>query len=376
MYISDSKELAAFCERAASSRVLAVDTEFLREKTFYPKLCLIQVATEEESAAVDPILIRNLSSLRALFEDEKITKVFHACTQDLEVILEEMGCIPTPVFDTQVAAAFLGYRQQIGYGALVEACCGVRLPKAESLTDWSRRPLDPEQLQYAEDDVRYLPGIYRQMTEELTRRGRISWIAPEMAEVTSREHFSRPPELAYLHLKRSGSLTRKQLAVAREVSAWRDVVAADRNIPRKWVVSDEVIIESCKRVPRSVDRLRRIRGTEQLSARDAQGMVDAVSRGVACPPDDYPQTKRRDRPSAETESVVDLMYATLRLISEKSGGATQVIATRDARLDVASGRKGSRHMKSWRYELAGWELEGLLSGSVGLTVKDGRVELL
>ena len=129
-------------------------------------------------------------------------------------------------------------------------------------------------------------------------------------------------------------------------------------------------------MPRSVDRLRRIRGTEQLSAKDAQGMVDAVGRGVACPPDDYPQTKRRDRPSAETESVVDLMYAMLRLISEKSGVATQVIATRDDLLDVASGRKGSRLMKSWRYELAGRELEGLLSGSVGLTVKDGRVELL
>lgn len=376
LYISDKRELAAFCERASGSKVLAVDTEFIREKTFYPRLCLIQVATEEESAAVDPILIQNLSSLRALLEDPNITKVFHACSQDLEVILQAMGCVPTPVFDTQVAAAFLGYRQQIGYGALVEQCCGVRLPKAESLTDWSRRPLDAEQLKYAEDDVIYLPRIYHQMMDELREKDRLWWVEPEMAEVTSREHFSRPPEQAYLHLKRSGSLTRKQLAVAREVSAWRDITAAERNIPRKWVVSDEVIVECCKRVPKSVERLRRIRGTEQLADRDARGIVEAVRKGEACPPEDYPESKRKDRPSAEAESVADLMYAMLRIISEKSGVATQVIATRDDLLDVAAGRPGSRLMKSWRYEIAGRQLESLLSGKVGLTVKDGRVEVL
>lgn len=376
MYISDTKGLEAFCRRASASDVLAVDTEFLRERTFYPQLCLIQVATDEESAAVDPMLVRDLSSLRALLVDESMVKVFHACTQDLEVILDAMGCVPRPVFDTQVAASFLGYRQQIGYGALVEAVCGVHLPKAESLTDWSKRPLDREQLKYAEDDVIYLPRIYRRMVGELKEKGRLSWIGPEMDEVTSPERFSRPPELAYLHLKRAGSLTRRQLAIAREVAAWRDRMAAERNVPRKWVVSDEVLVEACKRVPRSVDRLWRIRGTEQLGRADAEGLVDAVRRGASCAPEDFPETRRHERPSAETESVVDIMYAMLRIISERSGVATQVIATRDDLVDMASGRRGSRLMKSWRYELAGRSLERLLRGEVGLTVKEGRIELL
>ena len=159
MYITSKEDLDAFCSRVAHARVIAVDTEFLREKTYHPKLCLVQVATADEAAAIDPLAIDDLSPLVRLFEDPNITKVFHACTQDLEVLQDALGCVPAPVFDTQLAAAFLGLRQQIGYGALVESYCGVRLPKAESLTDWSRRPLDEDQLRYAEDDVIYLPEI-------------------------------------------------------------------------------------------------------------------------------------------------------------------------------------------------------------------------
>ncbi|MDD5800688.1 MAG: ribonuclease D, partial [Coriobacteriales bacterium] len=156
MYISNFDDLSDFCKRAQSSKVLAVDTEFLREHTYYPQLCLVQVATPDEIAAVDPILIKDLSPLARLFQDTSITKVIHACSQDMEVLLHAMGCVPAPVFDTQLVASFLGYRMQLGYGALVESFTKVHLPKAESLTDWSRRPLDPEQLRYAEDDVRYL----------------------------------------------------------------------------------------------------------------------------------------------------------------------------------------------------------------------------
>ena len=376
MYISDFDSLAAFCERASGAKVLAVDTEFLRERTFYPKVCLIQLATPEESCAVDPILIDDLSPVRRLFEDTSITKIFHACTQDLEVINPDLGCIPEPIFDTQLAAAFLGLRQQIGYGALVESYCNVHLPKAESLTDWSKRPLDAEQLKYAEDDVRYLPGIYERMVEELVKLDRLSWLAPEMERLSDPDHVVRPPELAYRHLKRSGSLTRRQLSVARELCAWRDGVASRRDIPRKWVVSDEVIVESCKRFPKSVDALKRIRGTEQLARRDAEAMVHAIACGLACPPEDYPQVKRKERPTAETESVVDLMYAMLRLISDKSGVATQLIATRDDLLEFVNHREKSALASSWRYELAGKTLEELLDGQVGLTVKDGKVEKL
>ena len=376
MYLSTQEELAAFCERAAPSKVLAVDTEFLREKTFFPKLCLVQVAAGEDIAAIDPILIEDLSPLAALFEDPSITKVFHACSQDLEVLLDGMGVECAPVFDTQLAAAFLGLRQQVSYASLVESYCGVRLPKAESLTDWSRRPLDPEQLSYAEDDVRYLPGIYDRMVSELVGRDRLSWVTPEMERLCDFSRIRRDPREAYLRLRRASSLTRRQLAVAREVCAWRERVAAERDIPRKWVISDEVVVEVCKRAPSSVERLRRIRGIDQMAERDALSLVDAVARGVACPAEECPKMTRHARPSAETEGVIDLMYAVLRLVSEKSGVATQLIATRDDLLDFLLDRGSSRLAHDWRWELAGSTLDRLLAGEVGLTVKNGSIELL
>lgn len=376
MYICDADELGAFCERAGRAGVIAVDTEFLRERTYHPRLCLVQVGTAFEVAAIDPIGLTDLSPLVALLEDPGITKVFHACTQDLEVLFDSLGCLPAPVFDTQVAAAFLGHRQQLGYGALVSAYCGVRLPKADSLTDWSRRPLDAEQLKYAEDDVYYLPQIYDRMIAELTRLDRLSWLEPEMEALIASARVQRDPLEAFRHLRRSSSLTRRQLAVAREVCAWRERAASRRDVPRKWLVSDEVLVEVCRRVPRSVGDLRRIRGTEQMGERDAAELVAAAQRGQACPPDDYPKVTRHDRPSAETEGVLDLMYALLRIVSEESGVAPQLIATRDDLHDFALGKLGARLSAGWRHELVGGTLERLLTGEVGLTVKEGKIELL
>ena len=376
MYLSTQDQLEDFCRQIEGEKVIAVDTEFLREKTYYPKLCLVQVGAAELTAAIDPLLIEDLTPLAKIFEDATVTKVFHACGQDLEVILDGMGCVCAPVFDTQLAAAFLGMRQQVSYGSLVEAYCGVRLPKAESLTDWSRRPLDPEQLAYAEDDVRYLPGIYDRMVSDLARQDRLSWVRPEMDALCDPSRIKRDPSEAFLRLRRSGSLTRRQLAVAREVCAWREGVAAERDVPRKWVASDEVVVEVCKRTPGSFDRLRRIRGTEQISERDGKRLLAAVARGVACPAEECPKVTKHLRPSSETEGVIDLMYAVLRLVSEKSGVATQLIATRDDLLDFLQDRKSSPLSRDWRWELAGRTLDRLLSGEVGLTVKGGRIELL
>ena len=376
MYISQPEELAAFCERAATSRILAIDTEFLREKTYYPRLCLIQAATHDETVAIDPLALDDLSPLTALLEDERITKVLHACTQDLETVLDATGVVIHPVFDTQLAASFVGMRQQVGYGALVERYTGVRLPKADSLTDWSRRPLDREQLAYAEDDVRYLPGIYDAMMTQLVAKNRLGWLMPEMEALPERAHFERIPEQAYLHLKRSGSLTRRQLAVAREVCAWRERKAAAADIPRKWVVSDELLVEVSKRCPKTVERLRRIRGTDNLSARDAEDLVRAVRKGMAMDLDDLPPQKRRERVSAEAEGAIDLMYALLRIAADRAEIAPQLIATRDDLLDLVSDRPDARLKSGWRHEVAGELLERLLAGEIGLTGKAGKVEVL
>ena len=376
MYLSTKNELEQFCQQASAAKVIAVDTEFLRERTYFPKLCLVQVAAGDNIAAIDPILIDDLTPLAELFEDPSVTKVLHACGQDLEVLLDGMGATCAPVFDTQLAAAFLGLRQQVSYASLVESYCGVRLPKAESLTDWSRRPLDPEQLTYAEDDVRYLPGIYDRMMAELIERDRLSWVAPEMEALCDPARIKRDPREAYRRLRRAGSLTRRQLAVAREACAWKEETAARRDLPRKWVASDEVIVEVCKRTPTTLDRLRRIRGTDQIGEGDARSLLAAVARGTACTADECPKMERHARPSADTESVIDLMYAVLRLISERSGVATQLIATRDDLLEFVQDRGSSSLSSGWRHELAGSTLERLLAGEVGLTVRDGRIELL
>lgn len=376
MYIHTQELLSEFCEHAVHEHVIALDTEFIREKTYHPKLCLVQVATKERIAIVDPLVLGDLTPLTTILENPEITKVIHACSQDMEVLLDGLGCEVHPVFDTQIAAAFVGLRQQVSYAALVEYYTGVHLPKTESLTDWSKRPLDEEQLRYAEDDVRYLIGIYERMMFELASRNRLSWVLPEMEAHTDVELARRRPEEAYLRLRRSASLTRRQLAVAREVCAWRERLAAKRDVPRKWVLSDEMIVEVCRRMPQDMVRLRRIRGLEQLAERDAEGIIRAVKCGLDVPTDLCPRTKQRTKPSADVEGVVDLMYALVRLVAEKEGVAVQLIASRDDLADFAHGASESILASGWRHELVGSQLERLLSGELGLTVKNGRIETL
>ena len=377
MYITTQDQLERFCQDAADSAAIAVDTEFIRERTFFPQLCLVQVATHELSATIDPLALGSLQPLAALMSNPQVVKVMHACAQDLEVLNDALGFVPAPVFDTQLAASFLGMRLQVGYAALVDSYTGVHLPKAESLTDWSKRPLDAEQLRYAEDDVRFLPDIYDTMMTQLVARKRMGWLEPEMAELTDPARYVRDPREAYLHLKRSGKFTRRQLAISREVCAWRDEVAAKRNLPRRWILSDELVVETCKRAPKSVESLRRIRGTDQLSKEDTARLVDAVRRGVACPTDKLPPIQhRRQRTSIESDGVLDLMYAVLRIVSDANGIAPQLVATREDLLDFAQGREDARLAKGWRYDLAGAKIGKLLSGEIGLTVKDGHIELL
>lgn len=375
MYISGAEELAEFCARIEKNHVIAVDTEFVRERTYYPKLCLVQVATYDEAASIDPILIDDLSPLARLLEDERVTKVFHACAQDLEVLQGGLGCTVRSVFDTQLGAAFLGSRLQIGLGALVKDYTGVDLAKGEALSDWERRPLDEEQLAYAEDDVRYLPRIYDRMVSELARLGRLAWMEPELSALTAKGERPDPME-AYIHLKRVSTLTRRQLAIAREVCAWREREAAVRNLPRRWVMTDEVVVEMCRMQPRTVQRLRKIRGTDQLSEHACTELVAAVARGVACPAELCPRTDRHARPSSETQSVLDLMNALLRLVAEREGVASQLIATRDDLHDFLTKRSKARLAEGWRYEICGRQMDRLLSGELGLTIHKGHLEIV
>lgn len=377
MYISTYEQLTAFCARARGFAAVAIDTEFLRERTYHAKLCLVQVATPDECAAIDPLAIDDLSPLADLMADVDTLKVFHACSQDMEVLFHTLGVCPTPIFDTQIAAAFLGERAQCSYHNLVHSFCGTSLPKTESLTDWSRRPLTPQQVEYALDDVRYLIDAYHVIEDKLHSLGRTAWVRDEIRPFANPAHYANDPRSAYKRVKRVGACTRRQLAVARELAAWREHRAEARDVPRKWVMSDEVLLALCKRAPKTIDDFRAVRGTEQLSSRDVEVALDAVRRGCRCPADNLPSMPRNHRaPAPELESVIDLMYALIRLVSERSGVATSIIVSRDGLLDYIDHPERSPLREGWRFELVGTLIDDLLKGNIGLTVKDGALEIL
>jgi ribonuclease D len=375
LLITTIDSLAAFAERARGGDVLAIDTEFLREKTYYPRLCLLQLGTDDEQVAVDPFKVGGTDVLRDLFSDPSLTKVLHACSQDLEIILEHYGVIPHPLFDTQVAAAFLGDRAQLGYGALVEEYCGVNLPKTESMTDWSRRPLDERQLAYAYDDVKYLPGIWRTMTRDLEREGRLGWVESEVDRLADPRNYRHDPGEAWKRLRHSGGLTRRQLGVARELCAWREERAQRLDRPRRWVMSDEVLTEVARRCPSSEDSLRRIRGTDALSRSDAGAVLAAVACGLRADVEQLPDAgSRRPRPTNDQESVCDLMYALARKVADAEGIAVTLLASRDDLMGYLFDPASSPLSHGWRHEVIGSLLDDLLGGRLGLTVRDGKVD--
>ena len=373
MYIATQENLAAFVERARSSSVLAIDTEFLREKTYYAKLCLLQMATDDEVVIVDPFEMDDLSVMAPLVEDERIVKLFHAAGQDLEIILREVGVLPRPVFDTQIAAALLGHTQQIGYAALVHAECGVSLKKIDSFTDWSRRPLSASQRDYAADDVVYLPRLYAGMRAALEEKGRLHWLDHDFEELSDPARYEANERERFRRLKRVSQLSRRQLSAAREVAAWRELEAQRRDVPRKWVVTDEQIVEACKREARTIDELFMVRGlSDRLSTKDARAVVSLISSALSAPPDTWPELDRCGKSEPNVDAELDLMSALVRLRAKENGIAFPTLASHDDLARVARGyREGVDLLRGWRRAIVGEELLELLDGRLTLSLDGG-----
>lgn len=375
MYLADQASLEAFVERAMGAEVLAIDTEFLREKTYYPKLCLLQMATDDEVAIVDPLTVDDLGVLEPLLEDERTMKLFHAGGQDIEILLREVGSMPRPLFDTQVAAALLGHTQQIGYGALVHAECGVTLKKTDSFTDWSRRPLSDSQIDYAADDVIYLPRLYRKMKGKLESKGRLGWLAPDFEEMMNPEKYSEDPMLRYRRLKRVAQLNGRQLAAAREFAAWREEEARKRDMPRKWLVSDEQIVEACRRDARTIDDLYMVRGVrEKLPVRDAREVLARMNKATSRPKSEWPELDKPSRSERNVDASLDLMCALVRLRAKENGVAMQTLASHSDLTALARGHfEGIDLMRGWRRALVGDELVDLLEGRIALSLVKGEL---
>lgn len=377
MYVRDDEGLRSLVETMRGADVLAVDTEFMRERTYFARLCLIQVATDDVAAIVDPFVVKDLEPLFALFRDPAMTKVFHAGSQDLEILVRIMGEAPAPVFDTQVAATLAGLPAQVGYQALIKSLVGVELGKAHTFTDWARRPLSEDQIRYALDDVVYMPKAYRVLYERLSTAGRLAWLAEDFERMADPATYEIRPEEQYRRVKRASSLDRRSLAVLREVAAWREREAQQRDVPKRWLVSDESLVELARRAPLTLEALAGVRGlNEQVARRSGEAIIGGVRRGKAVPDDELPRFEKRKRLDGELDELADAMSAIVRVRAKQHGVAPTLFATRDDLERFAGGEREASPLSSgWRHALVGADLEALLDGRIGLSVRDGRVVL-
>lgn len=377
-YVTTPAQLRELAAELEGSTVLAIDTEFLREKTYYAKLCLLQLNNGTVSALVDPFSVGDLSPLVPILTDENCVKVFHAGTQDIDILWHETGVIPSPIFDTQVAASLLGHPLQVGYGPLVRSVCDVKLAKADSYTDWSKRPLSGSQTKYALDDVIYLPRIYEALRDELAERGRLTWCERDFKALSDPASYENDPREMWRRVKRISSLSRGQLSVAREVAAWRETEAMRRNIPRKWVLPDEAIVEIARKAPKSSETLFEVRGlANKINGRDANQILEAVRKGKETPQEQWPRLERSPKGEVEADGAVELLSALLEMRAKQNGVAAPLVATHgDLSKLVRGHRDGLQLMEGWRYEIAGRELIDLLEGRLALYLADGTIEVV
>ncbi|EKE44033.1 ribonuclease D [Oceaniovalibus guishaninsula JLT2003] len=375
MTIVTTDALAAFCERARSRPYVTVDTEFLRERTYYSQLCLVQLAlpgdAEDDAVLVDPLAPDlSLEPLYALFRDADVVKVFHAARQDIEIFCLEGGVIPQPLFDTQVAAMVCGYGDQAGYETLVRKIARAQVDKTSRFTDWSRRPLSDAQKAYALADVTHLRGIYEYLAAELERTGRTAWVEEELAVLSDPDTYRIRPEDAWKRIKtRNGS--GRMLAVVRELAAFREAYAQDRNVPRGRVFKDDALVELATAKPQNEADLGRLRLLLREARRGdiAEGILAAVKRGLAADPADFPQPDRSRDNLQVNPALADLLRVLLKSKSETAGVAQKLIAS-SADLDtIASGGRDVAALGGWRAEVFGHDALRLCRGEVGLAAK-------
>jgi ribonuclease D len=373
--ITTTKDLSAVCRRLATHPFVTVDTEFLRETTFWPRLCVVQIASEEEAVAVDPMAEGlDLAPFFELMADNRLTKVFHAARQDLEIIWNLARLIPAPLFDTQVAAMVCGFGDQISYGDLVKTVTKVALDKSSRFTDWSRRPLLPAQAEYAIADVTYLRDIYKFLRAKLDETGRIGWLDDEMALLTSPSIYEQHPENAWERFRNRVRKSR-DLAVLMEVAAWRESEAQTRDVPRSRVLKDDIMIELVFAAPKTPEALGNLRAFPRGMERSRAGadILAAIERGLARDPKTLPKLYR-ERRNGSNGATVELLRVLLRHVSESHGVAAKMIASvEDLEAIAADDHAEVAALTGWRRDLFGAQALELKHGRLALTVEGGKV---
>ncbi|KAA2235324.1 ribonuclease D [Salinarimonas soli] len=375
--IASSDALQAVCSRLARQPFVTVDTEFMRETTYYARLCLIQLASEEEAVLVDPMAPGlDLKPFFDLMADANVVKVFHSARQDLEIVWQMGGVIPTPLFDTQVAAMVCGYGDSVSYEQLSNDLAKARIDKSSRFTDWSRRPLSEAQLSYALSDVTHLVVIYKTLLERLTENGRLSWLDEEMSVLLSPDTYKADPDNAWRRL--AGRLRKpKEIAVLMEVAAWREREAQNRDVPRGRVLKDDAVIDlaiSAPRTPEALGRLRSIPSGFERS-RTAGDILAAVERGLNRDPATVPAMER-SRSRGSVGAVVELLKVLLKAVAEQEGVAPKIIATVDDLEAIADDDEADVPvLHGWRRELFGGPALALKHGRLAIAMENGRVVL-
>ena len=377
--ITTTEALAAFCNEAAKRAYVTVDTEFLRERTYYSKLCLVQLAYQDENGAdaaiVDPLVDGlSLEPLYDLFRDVGVVKVFHAARQDLEIFFVDAGLIPAPLFDTQVAAMVCGFGEQVGYETLVRKIAKSDLDKSSRFTDWSRRPLTDAQAKYAIGDVTHLRDIYEYLSNQLQKSGRKKWVAEEMAVLNDPDTYVTEPDEAWKRVK-TRTTSGRFLAIVRELARFRESYAQDRNIPRNRVFKDDALVELASTKPQNEQDLGRSRLLlrEARKGDIAKGILDGIQAGLAVKNEDLPKAANNRNKLQVNPALADMLRVLLKAKTDNEGVAQKLIAT-SADLDaLAAGERDVAALKGWRREVFGHEALRLCDGQIGLAVKGQKV---
>lgn len=372
--IDSTPQLEQFCASVRRSEWLALDTEFLREKTYFPKFCLLQIASDSNQiACIDPIALPSLEPLRELLFDPAILKVFHAGRQDLEIFFHLWGELPGPVFDTQIAAPLVGMPEQISYAGLVSELLGVNLSKSHTRTDWSIRPLSDSQIRYAADDVIYLAAAFQKLRDKLQGLGRYHWPTADFNLMLQPALYENAPDLAWQRISGTHQLRDRSLVVLQTLAGWRETIAREENVPRSWIIKDEMLINLAKLMPKSLEDFRLIRGLdERIVKRHGELLIHLIGQ-LPAKSQSIELKSKPPRKSPEQEALLDALSAVVRLNAENHSLNPVMLASRKDLEQFLDKPDESKLLEGWRKSMIGEDLLAILHGEMNLRVEAGRL---
>ena len=378
--IADSTSLTKFCDRLIKSSYITVDTEFMRDQTYWPRLCLVQIANEHEAAAIDTLAKGiDITPLLNLLTNPRILKIFHAARQDLEIFYRLMGKLPSPIFDTQIAAMVCGFGDSAGYDTLVRKLTDETIDKSSRFTDWALRPLSQRQINYALGDVTHLRQVYIKLNEMLGQNNRHNWMDEELSILRDTKNYTFEPEDAWRRIKYRAPKPRF-LAILKEVAAWREIEAQNKDIPRNRIVRDESLIEISHHAPKTINDLSRARGLSLKKAEGSLGkaLLNAVKVGLNVPSENLPEVKRDAPLPKGIGPITDLLKVLLKLKCEKHDVAQKLIATVNDMEQIAAFGQNANvpALQGWRQEVFGIDALRLRSGQLAMVIKDHNLELV